>query len=198
MSGTNFCSASSKRARVSTRWLRNSNPDFVRWRSTSAASAGTSSRSRIRRVMGARIEEYAAPQDSLRWSGSQESGPLARACPRQHVGVLYVNAARPTRERRPRRRRDAHGNSHVMPFITELSMATKLVGALLVAALVGYRRVGAQASTNGEPTQTAVFEPLFADPKEPQFFATYLWTRSTRLASRLGNVGVGETIRRGR
>ena len=73
-------------------------------------------------------------------------------------------------------------------------MATKLVGALLVAALVGYRGVGAQASTNGEPTQTAVFEPLFADPKEPQFFATYLWARSTRLASRLASVGFGQTI----
>jgi len=81
-----------------------------------------------------------------------------------------------------------------MPFITELSMATKLVGVLLVAALVGSRAIGAQASTNGEPTQTAVFEPLLADPKEPQFFATYLWARSTRLASRLGSVGFGQTI----
>src|SRR5213595_1048545 len=81
-----------------------------------------------------------------------------------------------------------------MPFITELSMATKLVGVLLVAALVGSRAGGAQALTNGEPTQTAVFEPLLADPKEPQFFATYLWARSTRLASRLGSVGFGQTI----
>src|ERR1051325_6734881 len=40
----------------------------------------------------------------------------------------------------------------------------------------------------------AVFEPLRADPKEPEFFATYLWTRSPRLASRLGSVGFGETM----
>jgi len=73
-------------------------------------------------------------------------------------------------------------------------MATKLVGVLLVTALVGSRGIGAQASTNGEPTQTAVFEPLIADPKEPQFFATYLWARSTRLASRLASVGFGQTI----
>src|SRR3989442_6799428 len=81
-----------------------------------------------------------------------------------------------------------------MPFISELSMATNLGGARLVAALVVSRGVGAQASTNGNPTQTAVFEPLFADPKEPQFFATYLWARSTRLASRLASVGFGQTI----
>src|SRR3989442_14975458 len=81
-----------------------------------------------------------------------------------------------------------------MPFISELSMATNLGGARLVAALVVSRGVGAQASTNGNPTQPAVFDPLFADPKEPQFFATYLWARSTRLASRLASVGFGQTI----
>ncbi len=36
--------------------------------------------------------------------------------------------------------------------------------------------------------------PLLGDPKEPQFFATYLWARSPRLASRLGSVGFGQTI----
>jgi len=73
-------------------------------------------------------------------------------------------------------------------------METKLVGALLVAALVGYRGIGAQASMDGARTERVVFEPLLADPKEPQFFATYLWTRSPRLASRLGSVGFGQTI----
>src|SRR3989449_7933542 len=74
------------------------------------------------------------------------------------------------------------------------TMETKLVGALLVAALVGYRGIGAQASMDGARTERVVFEPLLADPKEPQFFATYLWTRSPRLASRLGSVGFGQTI----
>src|SRR5882672_7747670 len=73
-------------------------------------------------------------------------------------------------------------------------MRTKLVGALLVAALVGYRGIGAQAPTDGMRTEPVVFQPLLADPKEPQFFATYLWAQSPRLASRLGSVGFGQTI----
>jgi uncharacterized protein DUF1207 len=72
-------------------------------------------------------------------------------------------------------------------------MRLTLVGALLVAALVGFRGVGAQASPGGTRGPT-VFAPLLADPKEPQFFATYLWARSPRLASRLGSVGFGQTI----
>jgi hypothetical protein len=40
----------------------------------------------------------------------------------------------------------------------------------------------------------ALFQPLLADPKEPQFFAAYLWERSPRLAPRLGSVGFGQTI----
>src|SRR2546430_14207720 len=44
------------------------------------------------------------------------------------------------------------------------------------------------------PAPGAVFQPLLADPKEPQFFAAYLWERSPRLAPRLGSVGFGQTI----
>src|SRR5712692_11646747 len=73
-------------------------------------------------------------------------------------------------------------------------MKTKLVGALLMAALVGSRGIGAQAPTDRAGTERVVFEPLLADPQEPQFFATYLWARSPRLASRLGSVGFGQTI----
>ena len=39
-----------------------------------------------------------------------------------------------------------------------------------------------------------LFSSLVADPKEPEFFATYLWQRSPRLASKLGSVGFGQTI----
>src|SRR2546430_1097114 len=46
---------------------------------------------------------------------------------------------------------------------------------------------------SGVPTGP-VFQPLLADPKEPQFFAAYLWERSPRLAPRLGSVGFGQTI----
>src|SRR5437870_7009887 len=121
--------------------------------------------------------------------------------------MLCVNASCPMPEPRPHAAAtagqrigppigapDAMGNSSATLFITELSMRTQLVGALLVTALVSYRGIGAQAPTDGARTQAVVFEPLLADPKEPQFFAAYLWTRSTRLASRLGSVGFGQTI----
>jgi len=38
-----------------------------------------------------------------------------------------------------------------------------------------------------------LFPPLLADPREPGFFAAYLWSRAP-LGSRLGAVGLGETI----
>ena len=56
---------------------------------------------------------------------------------------------------------------------------------------VGAAVVMAQA---GAAVQAPVFQPLLADPKEPRFFAGYLWARSPRLASRLGTVGFGQTI----
>ena len=62
-------------------------------------------------------------------------------------------------------------------------------GLLLTAALIA----GNAAAFAQGPT-SPVFAPLLGDPKEPQFFATYLWARSPRLASRLGSVGFGQTI----
>lgn len=44
------------------------------------------------------------------------------------------------------------------------------------------------------PTGGTPFRPLLADPKEPQFFAAYLWERSPRLSPRLGSVGFGQTL----
>lgn len=41
---------------------------------------------------------------------------------------------------------------------------------------------------------SGLLRPLLADPKEPRFFATYLWARSPRLAPRLGSVGFGQTF----
>jgi hypothetical protein len=58
--------------------------------------------------------------------------------------------------------------------------------ALLAAAPAVGQTPG---SADGAP-----FRPLLADPKEPQFFAAYLWERSPRLAPRLGSVGFGQTI----
>lgn len=70
------------------------------------------------------------------------------------------------------------------------------VGLLLAAALILGSAAGlAQAPPAGErPTGGTVFQPLLADPKEPQFFAAYLVERSPRLAPRLGSVGFGQTI----
>lgn len=51
-----------------------------------------------------------------------------------------------------------------------------------------------QTLGTGEGQRPAMFRPLLADPQEPRFFATYLWSRSPRLGSRLGSVGLGQTI----
>src|SRR5256885_1398897 len=63
----------------------------------------------------------------------------------------------------------------------------------LIAALVAAAPAAAQGR-GPPPAPGAVFQPLLADPKEPQFFAAYLWERSPRLAPRLGSVGFGQTI----
>src|SRR3989475_10687879 len=73
-------------------------------------------------------------------------------------------------------------------------MTTKRVGALLVAALVGARGGGARAPRVGGGGRRVWSEPLLAAPQEPQFFPTYLWAHSPRLASHLGSVGFGQTI----
>src|SRR2546430_3224699 len=63
----------------------------------------------------------------------------------------------------------------------------------ITAAVLAAAPAAAQAP-GPPPTPGAVFQPLLADPKEPQFFAAYLWERSPRLAPRLGSVGFGQTI----
>src|SRR2546426_4381726 len=68
-------------------------------------------------------------------------------------------------------------------------MEARNVGLLVAAVVVlGFAEGSAQARGAG------AFQPLLADPKEPQFFATYLWDRSPRLGSRLASVGFGQTI----
>ncbi len=68
----------------------------------------------------------------------------------------------------------------------------RLVAAAVLAAVRG---APAQAPPiTGAPAREAIFQPLFADPKEPQFFAAYLLARSPHLAPRLGSVGFGQTI----
>lgn len=61
----------------------------------------------------------------------------------------------------------------------------------LVSAI---RLVLATAAPRAVAAQTDVFQPLLADPKEPRFFASYLWDRSPHLASQVSSVGLGQTI----
>src|SRR6266540_3979693 len=61
---------------------------------------------------------------------------------------------------------------------------------LALALTLGTAAAAAQGSAPVRP----LFRAPLADPKEPQFFATYLWERSPRLASQLGAVGFGQTI----
>lgn len=68
----------------------------------------------------------------------------------------------------------------------------RFIGMLAAAALWGPAPALPQALGEGQPP--AVFRPLLADPQEPRFFATYLWSRSPPLGSRLGSVGLGQTI----
>src|SRR5256886_3538642 len=63
----------------------------------------------------------------------------------------------------------------------------------LIASLLAAAPAAAQGP-GPPPAPGAVFQPLLADPKEPQFFAAYLWERSPRLAPRLGSVGFGQTF----
>src|SRR5947207_13603185 len=67
-------------------------------------------------------------------------------------------------------------------------MKGKIVAIVLLAALMPSQ---SRAVVQGAPPP---FPSLLADPKEPEFFATYLWQRSPRLASKLGSVGFGQTI----
>ncbi len=71
------------------------------------------------------------------------------------------------------------------------------LGWLVAAAvLAASRGAPAQAPfvTESPAQQGAIFQPVFADPKEPRFFAAYLLARSPRLAPRIGSVGFGQTI----
>jgi len=65
---------------------------------------------------------------------------------------------------------------------------------LPLAAFAVFGSAAAQTSAGLGDPGAPVFQPLLADPKEPQFFAAYLWEDSPRLAPRLGSVGFGQTI----
>src|SRR2546429_7296058 len=69
-------------------------------------------------------------------------------------------------------------------------MEARNVGLLVAAVVVlGFAEGSAQGRGDG------AFQPLLADPKEPQFFATYLWDRSPRLGSPPASGGFRQTLR---
>jgi hypothetical protein len=63
----------------------------------------------------------------------------------------------------------------------------RVAGIALGVALLRHGVATAQAPR-------ADFAPLLASPREPAYFAAYLWGRSARLGSHLGAVGLGQTI----
>ncbi len=74
----------------------------------------------------------------------------------------------------------------------------------VLAMLLGLGVLGASAPSlraqvpvpqPAEPLpQGDVFRPLIADPKQPHFFASWLWTRSPLITSQVASVGLGEDI----
>lgn len=67
----------------------------------------------------------------------------------------------------------------------------------LTAALLALAAAGAPCRAQGtaEPLPRGdLFHPLLADPKQPQFFASFLWTHGPRLDTHVGAVGLGENI----
>jgi uncharacterized protein DUF1207 len=62
-------------------------------------------------------------------------------------------------------------------------------------ALAGVSSARAQGSPpDGPLPQGDLFRPPVADPKQPHFFASYLWASSSQLKGRVTSVGLGENI----
>ena len=70
----------------------------------------------------------------------------------------------------------------------------RVVGIALGAVIIGHSAAVAQSLPPGQREREARFGPLLANPREPGFFAAYLWGRSKQLGSRLATIGVGQTI----
>jgi opacity protein-like surface antigen len=69
-----------------------------------------------------------------------------------------------------------------------------LTGALTIG-LFAPAPARAQDADRPEPLpQGHVFEPLLADPKQPHFFAAWLWVTSPRLTGQVASIGLGEDV----
>ena len=74
---------------------------------------------------------------------------------------------------------------------------TPFLGVALGLSVLGPSSVGAQVNNPPPPQplpEGQLFRPLIADPKQPHFFASWLWVTSPLLTSQVASVGLGEDI----
>ena len=74
-------------------------------------------------------------------------------------------------------------------------MRSGLVAALLGLGALAARSLPGQEAARAEPLpQGQLFHALVADPKQPHFFAAWLWTSSPLVTGQVASVGLGEDI----
>ncbi|HEU5260141.1 MAG TPA: DUF1207 domain-containing protein [Gemmatimonadales bacterium] len=70
-----------------------------------------------------------------------------------------------------------------------------LLAVLVEVAVRGAAPLRAQDSVRTEPLPEGhLFQPLLADPKQPHFFAAWLWVTSPLVSGQVASVGLGEDI----
>jgi hypothetical protein len=73
-------------------------------------------------------------------------------------------------------------------------MTRRYAAPVFGLALLGVAPLGAQDGAGAEPPTVHRFVPLVADPKQPHFFAAWLWVTSPIVTGQVSNVGLGEDI----
>ena len=74
-------------------------------------------------------------------------------------------------------------------------MTRRGVAPGLALALLASTPLGAQVGAGAEPLPVGhLFAPLVADPKQPHFFAAWLWVTSPIVSGQVASVGLGEDI----
>lgn len=74
-------------------------------------------------------------------------------------------------------------------------MMRRSAAPVLVLALLATSPLGAQVAQGSEPLHSGhLFAPLLADPKQPHFFAAWLWITSPIVSGQVASVGLGEDI----
>ncbi len=76
-----------------------------------------------------------------------------------------------------------------MNLMRPLSML-RASGLLVLASIA---LVGSPSGADAQEVKR-LFAPLIADPKQPHFFATWLWVKSPMVTGTLANIGLGEDV----